>query len=81
MLWKTKLTAMISSTALDLPTHRQQVKEACLDARVLPEMMEQLPARDADAIRVSIEMVDRADIYIGVFGQRYGHIPQGRKFQ
>jgi hypothetical protein len=40
--------------------------------------MESLPARDADAICVSQEMVDAADIYIGVFAWRYGHIPAGR---
>ena len=39
--------------------------------------MEHLPARDADAIRVSLEMVDEADIYIGIYAWRYGHIPEG----
>ena len=39
--------------------------------------MEHLPARDADAIRVSLEMVDKADIYIGLYAWRYGHRPEG----
>lgn len=70
-------SAIISSTAIDLPEHRQQVVEACLGEGVFPLAMESLPARDADAIRVSLEMVDRADIYIGIFAWRYGHIPEG----
>jgi hypothetical protein len=69
--------AMISSTAIDLPEHRKQVFEACLCEGIFPDGMESLPARDADAITTSMEMVNRADIYIGIFAWRYGHIPQG----
>ena len=66
---------MISSTALDLPEHREQVRDACLHEGVFPIGMEQLPARDASGIRVSLEMVDQADIYIGVYAWRYGWVP------
>jgi tetratricopeptide (TPR) repeat protein len=71
-------TAMISSTAIDLPEHRREVEKACLREGIFPIGMDNLPARDADAIRVSIEMVDKADIYIGIFAWRYGHKPDGR---
>jgi hypothetical protein len=74
-----RVSAMISSTALDLPDHRPQVREACLCEGIFPIGMESLPARDADAIRVSLEMVDKADIYIGIFAWRYGHIPKGQE--
>jgi len=40
-------------------------------------MMEHLPALDADAIQASLALVDKADIYIGVFAFRYGHQPIG----
>src|SRR5215471_17890240 len=70
-------TAMISSTSLDLPEHRQQAMDACLRQDIFPKAMEHLPARDADAIRVSLEMVDEADIYIGIYAWRYGHVPAG----
>jgi tetratricopeptide (TPR) repeat protein len=70
-------TAMISSTSIDLPTHRREVEKACLRESIFPIGMENLPARDADAIRVSLEMVDKADIYIGIFAWRYGHKPEG----
>jgi hypothetical protein len=69
--------AMISSTSVDLPEHRQQAIDACLRQGIFPKAMEHLPARDADAIRVSLEMVDEADIYIGIYAWRYGHIPEG----
>lgn len=69
--------AMISSTSLDLPEHREEAIKACERQSVFPLAMENLPASDADAIRVSLEMVDKADIYIGVFAWRYGHVPDG----
>ncbi len=70
-----QLTAMISSTALDLPEHRERVKAACLREGVFPIGMEELPARDTSGIQVSLGMVDQADIYIGVYGWRYGWVP------
>ena len=62
-----QFTAMISSTALDLPRHREMARQACLDAGVFPVGIEQLPARDATGIVASLGMVDQADIYIGVY--------------
>lgn len=70
-------TVMISSTSLDLPEHRKAVMDACLRHDFLPKAMEHLPARDADAIKVSMEMVEQADVYVGIYGWRYGHIPKG----
>jgi uncharacterized protein DUF4062 len=70
-------TAVISSTILDLPSHRDKAKDACLRQDVFPVMMEQLPASNADAIRVSLDLVNKADLYIGIFANRYGHVPQG----
>jgi len=75
----TKKTAMVSSTSIDLPAHRKQVMEACERLGLFPSAMEHLPARDADAIQVSLEMVDKADVYIGVYAWRYGHIPEGHE--
>lgn len=37
-----KPTVLTSSTARDLPEHRNQVKDACLRGDLLPKMMEQL---------------------------------------
>lgn len=74
-----QLTAMISSTAVDLPEHRKQVVEACLREGIFPIGMEQLPARDATGIQVSLDVVDEADIYIGVYAWRYGWVPDGQE--
>jgi len=72
-------TAMISSSALDLPDHRRQARDACLRVGVFPICMETLPARDVTAIEMSLQMVDTADIYICILAHRYGWIPKGKK--
>ena len=70
---------MISSTALDLPRHREQVRDACERAGFEPRMMERLPALDTDAIDISLRMVDEATVYLGIFALRYGHVPKGHE--
>ena len=70
-------TVMISSTARDLPEHRKEAMDACLRQGMFPTMMEHLPASDEEAISASLEMVDRADIYVGIFAHRYGYVPAG----
>ncbi|HEX8294501.1 MAG TPA: DUF4062 domain-containing protein [Pyrinomonadaceae bacterium] len=72
-----QLKAIISSTAHDLPQHRALAHKACLEAGVFPIGMEQLPARDASGVAASLEMVEQADIYIGVYAFRYGWLPDG----
>ncbi|HJR05730.1 MAG TPA: DUF4062 domain-containing protein [Pyrinomonadaceae bacterium] len=66
---------MISSTARDLPKHRKQVMDACLRQGMFPSMMEHLTASDSDAASKSLEMVDGADIYLGILAYRYGFVP------
>jgi tetratricopeptide (TPR) repeat protein len=75
---KANPAVMVSSTARDLPEHRDKVMHACLRLGMLPsEMMEHLSATDANAVAVSLRMVEKADIYLGVFGFRYGYVPPG----
>jgi tetratricopeptide (TPR) repeat protein len=70
-------TIIISSTARDLPLHREQVEHACMRLGMFyPDMMEHLTAADANALDVSLKMVDRADIYVGVIAFRYGYVPE-----
>src|SRR5262249_979090 len=72
-----RLNVMISSTAKDLPEHRKQVIEACQRVGMFPLTMEHLPADPADAVAVSVEMVDDADVYIRIFGHPYWDVPKG----
>lgn len=40
-------------------------------------MMEHLPPSPDDAVRVSLDLVDQAHVYVLVLGLRYGEIPRG----
>ena len=73
-----KPVVMISSTARDLPEYREQIREACLRSEFFPKMMEHLPALDADAVEVSLNMVDEAELYIGLFAPSLWLHPRGR---
>jgi hypothetical protein len=69
---------MVSSTVRDLPEYREEVEQACMRLGLFyPDMMEHLTALDADALEASLAMVDKADLYIGIFAFRYGYIPDG----
>lgn len=67
-----KFVVMISSTAIDLPEHRNQVMEACNRCSCDYVCMESLPASNDDAVKESMALVDKADIYIGILANRYG---------
>jgi tetratricopeptide (TPR) repeat protein len=67
---------MISSTARDLPEHREQILEACLRQGMFPLRMEDLPANSDEAAAASLNMIEEADVYLGVFANRYGYIPK-----
>jgi len=74
---RTQLKVMVSSTIRDLPDHRKGILDACMRQGMFALMMEYLPAIDADAIKASMELVDKADIYLGIFAYRYGYVPKG----
>lgn len=63
---------MISSTLLDLPEHRDAVRDSCSRLDVVPVMMDFQAADAGSFARRSIALVDSADIFIIVLGHRYG---------
>lgn len=70
------LKVMISSTSFDLPNHRKAVVDAVLRAGCFPLAMEHGTATSgSDAIQFSLDMVDQADVHVGIFGHRYGFVP------
>jgi hypothetical protein len=72
-----RLKAVVSSTVHDLEEHRDEVMALCQVLKVESRMMEHLTASGNRPVDVSEELVEGADVYIGVFGLRYGYIPEG----
>ncbi|MGH8625184.1 MAG: DUF4062 domain-containing protein [Gammaproteobacteria bacterium] len=69
---RTKRTAFIASTTMDLVEHRKAAQDACLRVGIFPVAWEDFPARDVDATTELRHMVDESDIFICILGQRYG---------
>ncbi len=72
-------SVFISSTSIDLPEHRPKVAEACRRKGCEPIGMEVWPAEEGGAIDACLREVDQADIFIGVYGFRYGWVPPREK--
>ncbi|WP_341715791.1 DUF4062 domain-containing protein [Micromonospora sp. FIMYZ51] len=72
-----KPVAMISSTTRDLPDHRKAARDACLRQDFFPKMMEHLPPTPHDAVTLSRQLVDEAEVYVLILGVRYGEVPAG----
>jgi tetratricopeptide (TPR) repeat protein len=67
---------MLSSTSFDLPEHRKAADDAIERAECVTLRMEAGTAEsNSNAIKFSLELVEKADIYVGIFGHRYGHVP------
>lgn len=75
----TVFTAMISSTALDLPTERNAARAACETERFLPLMMELEKLQLRSAEQESRELVDECDVYLLLLAHRYGSRPAARR--
>lgn len=66
---------MVSSTTYDLPAYRKAVQDAIWQMRMYPLAMERDTAGPVDAVAYSLDMVDEAEVYIGIFAHRYGYVP------
>jgi tetratricopeptide (TPR) repeat protein len=68
----------VSSTSVDLPRHRERVRDVLLRLGLFPVAMEYFGAQGSgDATSVSIGGVDTCDAYLGLVAWRYGHVPAG----
>jgi hypothetical protein len=53
------------------------VLDACLRRGIIPVMVGQPSADDPRAVEAALGLLDEADVYIGVFGDSYGHVLPG----
>jgi hypothetical protein len=72
-----RLKIMVSSTTMDLPEHRKEVTDAISRLGHTPVVMEHGSAEwNSDALKFSLEKIEQAQVYLGIFALRYGHIPE-----
>jgi hypothetical protein len=69
-------TVFISSTYADLKEHRAAAVRALRDAGFHPVDMIHFMARPEGATEACLAEVAAADLFVGVYAHRYGHIPE-----
>jgi tetratricopeptide (TPR) repeat protein len=67
-------TVFISSTSRDLAEYRAAAIEICLRMGYTPIAMEYFSAMPVGATKGSLQKLDTADLYVGIFAHRYGYI-------
>lgn len=71
------LKVFVSSTSLDLLAERKAVAEILRKYELVVTAMENWDALPADATAVSLDGVNRCDVFVGIYAFRYGFIPRG----
>jgi uncharacterized protein DUF4062/NACHT domain-containing protein len=69
----------ISSTKVDLPRHRDAVKEALIKNGYFPVEMDDFGARDVDPVTGCLRLVAESQLFLGIYAWRYGYVPPGRE--
>src|SRR6185436_13225174 len=72
-----RLKVFVSSTSLDLLAERKAVAEILRKYELVVTAMENWDALPADATAVSLDGVNRCDVFVGIYAFRYGFIPPG----
>lgn len=67
----------IGSTGKDLGSYRDAAINTCLKLDLHPIAMEHFEAMGLGAVEGSRRKLDAADLYVGIFGFRYGYIEAG----
>jgi hypothetical protein len=60
--------AIIGRTARHSPAHLSEALDVCLRLGVIPVMAERPSADDAGAVEAALDLIDQADLYIGIIG-------------
>jgi hypothetical protein len=71
------MKVFISSTSVDLAEYRQAAYEVCNRLQIVPIGMEQFESMGVGASAGSTQKLDDADVYVGIFANRYGYIEPG----
>lgn len=77
MIPKQRIDVFISSTSIDLPEHRNAVRDAILSLGLFPSGMEHWPVSGENPVGLCQKWVNDAEIYLGIYAHRYGWQPDG----
>ena len=71
------LPIFVGSTFTDLQNYRRAVREALAQLETIVRGMEHFGSKPGSPVEECLNVVRSCSIYIGIFGMRYGTIPEG----
>lgn len=67
----------VSSTFVDLQVYRRKIQDALTQLEAVVRGMEQFGSKPGSPVEECIKVVQSCRLYVGVFGMRYGSVPDG----
>lgn len=67
----------VSSTFIDLQVYRRKIQDALTQLETVVRGMEQFGSKPGSPVEECLKVVQSCRLYVGVFGMRYGSIPDG----
>jgi Domain of unknown function (DUF4062) len=67
----------VSSTFTDMQAYRRKVRDALAQLETVVRGMEQFGSKPGSPVAECLEVVRSCRLYVGVFGMRYGSVPDG----
>lgn len=67
----------VSSTFTDMQNYRRRVRDALTQLETIVRGMEQFGSKPGSRVEECLQVVRSCQLYVGIFGMRYGSIPDG----
>ena len=67
----------VSSTFTDLQVYRRKIQDALTQLETVVRGMEQFGSKPGSPVEECLKVVQSCRLYVGVFGMRYGSVPDG----
>jgi hypothetical protein len=67
----------VSSTFIDLQVYRRKIQDALTQLEAIVRGMEQFGSKPGSPVEECVKVVQSCQLYIGIFGMRYGSVPEG----
>ncbi|MGA2408970.1 MAG: DUF4062 domain-containing protein [Candidatus Binataceae bacterium] len=67
----------VSSTFTDMQVYRRKIQDALTQLEAVVRGMEQFGSKPGSPVEECLKVVQSCQLYVGVFGMRYGSVPDG----
>jgi hypothetical protein len=76
---KRSVSVFVSSTFTDMQEYRRKVQAALTQLETIVRGMEQFGSKPGSPVEECLRIVGSCTVYVGIFGMRYGSIPDGHE--